>query len=98
MSDVWQGHVERDIGFTLRVGGKSSPILDRRNWDGYIVNGELRRLTPKEGKAMQGFPKSFKFPVSDSQAMKQLGNSVAVNAVQDYASAILDALKKSTKK
>lgn len=98
MSDVWQGHVERDIGFTLRVGGKSSPILDRRNWDGYIVNGELRRLTPKEGKAMQGFPKSFKFPVSDSQAMKQLGNSVAVNAVQDYASAILDALKKSAKK
>jgi DNA (cytosine-5)-methyltransferase 1 len=97
MSDVWQGFVEREVGFTLRVGGKSSPINDRRNWDGYIVNGELRRLTPKEGKAMQGFPKSFKFPVSDIQAMKQLGNSVAVNAVQDYAAAILEVLDKQTK-
>jgi DNA (cytosine-5)-methyltransferase 1 len=46
---------------------------------------------------MQGFPKGFKFPVSDIQAMKQLGNSVAVNAVQDYAAAILEVLDKRTK-
>ena len=63
MSDVMKGEVDRDIGFTLRVGGKRSPIDDRRNWDGYIVDGELRRLTPNEGKTMQGFPYNFKFPV-----------------------------------
>jgi DNA (cytosine-5)-methyltransferase 1 len=94
MSDVMKGEVEREIGFTLRVGGKSSPIHDRRNWDGYIVDGEVRRLTPNEGKKMQGFPASFKFPVSDTEAMKQLGNSVAVTAIQDYASAIMDSLGK----
>ncbi len=94
MSDVMKGEVERDIGFTLRVGGKRSPIDDRRNWDGYIVDGEVRRLTPSEGKRMQGFPASFKFPVSDNEAMKQLGNSVAVTAIQDYASAILESLGK----
>ena len=94
MSEVMKGHVDREIGFTLRVGGKRSPIDDRRNWDGYIVDGEVRRLTPNEGKKMQGFPASFKFPVSDSEALKQLGNSVAVTAIQDYAAAIVEALGK----
>jgi DNA (cytosine-5)-methyltransferase 1 len=95
MSDVMKGEVDREIGYTLRVGGKRSPIDDRRNWDGYIVDGEVRRLTPDEGKKMQGFPASFKFPVSDSEALKQLGNSVAVTAIQDYAAAIVESLRKS---
>ena len=95
MSDVMKGEVEREIGYTLRVGGKSSPIHDRRNWDGYIVDGQVRRLTPNEGKKMQGFPASFKFPVSDTEALKQLGNSVAVTAIQDYAAAIVDSLSRN---
>lgn len=95
MSDVMGGDVEREIGLTLRVGGKASPIHDRRNWDGYIVDGETRRLTPREALKMQGFPASFKFPVNDSVAMKQLGNSVAVNAVHAYAKQILRSLESS---
>lgn len=94
MSDVMKGVVEREIGFTLRVGGKASGVHDRRNWDGYIVNGEERRLTPEEGKLMQGFPANYEFPVSKTEAMKQLGNSVAVWAIQDYAKQILKALDK----
>ncbi len=104
------GKTERTIGFTLRVGGKQSPIDDRRNWDGYLV--QLRgkqtpsviRLTPEQGLAMQGFPtgkglpedvRAFKFPddVSYADRMKQLGNSVAVPAIQDYAASIFKALK-----
>jgi len=93
MKDVFDGkEINKDIGFTLRVGGKGSNINDRRNWDSYLVNGEVKRITPKEGKRMQGFPDDFVFPVSDNQAMKQLGNSVAVNAVQDYAKKIIEAL------
>jgi DNA (cytosine-5)-methyltransferase 1 len=68
MSDVMKGKVDREIGFTLRVGGGRSPIDDRRNWDGYIVDGEVRRITPSEGKMMQGFPASFEFPVSNAEA------------------------------
>jgi DNA (cytosine-5)-methyltransferase 1 len=97
MSDVMGGKVDREIGFTLRVGGKSSPIDDRRNWDGYIVNGRPRRLTPKEALKMQGFPSSFKFPVNDSVAMKQLGNSVAVQAIHDYARQIIKSLDSAKK-
>ncbi len=92
MSEVMKGKVDREIGFTLRVGGKSSPIDDRRNWDGYKVDGKVRRLSPAEGLRMQGFPSTFKFPVSDSAAMKQLGNSVAVWAIQDYAKEIIKSL------
>lgn len=92
MSQVMKGKVDRDIGFTLRVGGVKSPIEDRRNWDGYIVDGEVRRLTPEEGKKMQGFPDDFVFPVSHKEAMKQLGNSVAINAVQDWAEEMINAL------
>lgn len=93
MSDIFDGaEVDREIGFTLRVGGKSSPINDRRNWDGYIVNGDVKRLTPKEGKKLQGFPDNYQFPVSDSQAMKQLGNSVAIPVVEKLLESILKTL------
>ena len=95
MSDVFGGaKVNRDIGFTLRVGGKGSNITDRRNWDSYMVNGKVKRITSKEGRKMQGFPDDFLFPVTENQAMKQLGNSVATYAIQDYAQKIIEALDK----
>lgn len=93
MSDIFGGHVDRDIGFTLRVGGRHSNISDRRNWDTYLVDGAIRRLTSKEGLLMQGFPSDFEFPVSEVQAMKQLGNSVAVPAIEAVAKEIVKILK-----
>lgn len=94
MSDVWGGKCAREVGLTLRVGGRGSSIDDRRNWDAYLVNGTVKRLTPKEAKAMQGFPSDFTFPVSDTQAMKQLGNSVAVPAIQAVAVEIIKYVTK----
>lgn len=44
---------------------------------------------------LQGFPSEFEFPVSSTEAMKQLGNSVAVWAVQDYAREILRTLNRA---
>lgn len=93
MDDVFEGKVNKVIGYTLRVGGRGSGIGDRRNWDTYIVDGEVRRLSPKEGLRMQGFPDDFEFPVSETQAMKQLGNSVAVPAIQATANEIMKRLK-----
>jgi DNA (cytosine-5)-methyltransferase 1 len=49
-------------------------------------------LNPKQGLEMQGFPKGFKMPVSETQAMKQLGNSVAVPAIRATAKQILKTL------
>ncbi|MEQ1732652.1 MAG: HpaII family restriction endonuclease [Bacteroidia bacterium] len=98
MSDVWGGKCTRDIGFTIRVGGRGSPITDRRNWDNYSVDGQLKKLSYIEAKKMQGFPNHFEFPVSATQAIKQLGNSVAIDAVQIVAKNILSHLKTLTPK
>ena len=85
----------RSIGYTLRVGGRGSGIGDRRNWDWYNVDGQPKRIEWSEGLALQGFPSEFVFPesVSDSQRMKQLGNSVAVPAVRYFARAIASAMQ-----
>ena len=96
MSDIWQGNCSRDIGFTLRVGGRRSPIDDRRNWDGYLVDGEEVRITPEQGIKMMGFPDNFKFPVSQTEAMKQLGNSVCVNVVYYVATQVKEYLENNT--
>ena len=82
MSDVWGGHCDRQIGFTIRIGGRGSEITDRRNWDSYLVDGVVRRLSYVEARVMQGFPDDYEFPVSPTQAIKQLGNSVAVDAIE----------------
>jgi len=92
MSDVWQAECDREIGFTLRVGGGRSSIEDRRNWDSYRVNGQVKVLGPDQGKKMMGLPDWYQFPGSRTQTMKQLGNSVAVDAVQEVAKAIIDYL------
>jgi DNA (cytosine-5)-methyltransferase 1 len=47
---------------------------------------------------MQGFPDWYEFPVSNTQAFKQLGNSVAVWAIKDYAAEIFKTLKAASKK
>jgi len=93
MSDVWNGQCSREIGFTLRVGGRGSTISDRRNWDAYYVNGEVKQLGVEQGKKMQGFPDEYEFPVSKTQGIKQLGNSVAIDAVQEVAKQMLRHLK-----
>ncbi len=97
MSDIWWWDCPKKIGFTLRVWWRGSAIDDRRNWDSYIVNGEIRRLTSKEWKKMQWLPSSFHFPVSENQAMKQLWNSVAVPAIQAVAKSIINHLKNVNK-
>lgn len=92
LSDIFGGKCDKDIGFTLRVGGRGSKIDDRRNWEFYKINGEIRRLGVSEGKMMMGLPDDFRFPVSETQAMKQLGNSVAVDAIRAVAENLLDHL------
>lgn len=95
MSWVFNGAtLNKEIGYTLRVGGKCSPIPDRRNLDGYIVDGKERPIGPKGGKRMQGFSDEFEFPVSNSAAMKQLGDSVAIPAIQAVGEKMIKTIEK----
>ena len=51
-----------------------------------------RKLTPREACRLQGFPDDFCIPVSDTQAYKQFGNSVAVPVIHEIAKNIIKVL------
>ncbi|OGT60951.1 MAG: DNA (cytosine-5-)-methyltransferase [Gammaproteobacteria bacterium RIFCSPHIGHO2_12_FULL_45_12] len=48
-------------------------------------NKRPRRLTPRECARLMGYPDSLAIPVSDTQAYKQFGNSVAVPVISAVA-------------
>lgn len=55
-----------------------------------VVGPRGRRITPREAAALQGFPKSFDFGTQgDALSYKQMGNAVAVGAVQHVFKTLL---------
>ena len=46
-------------------------------------NYQIRRLTPRECFRLMDFPDTFTWPVSNSQAYKQAGNSIVVNVLAE---------------
>lgn len=56
-----------------------------------------RRLTPRECARLQGFPDTFKIPVSDTQAYQQFGNSVVVPLMGEVAKLIINNIEKMEK-
>lgn len=51
-----------------------------------ISNSLIRKLTPRECFRLMDFPDTFTWPVSDSQAYKQAGNSIVVNVLAQIIS------------
>lgn len=49
-----------------------------------------RKLTPRECARLQGFPEDYVITVSDTQAYKQFGNSVAVPVVRAVAKRMIE--------
>ena len=82
------------------MGRERNLLVDQRltnftpttNIKGPINREGIRKMTPREWARLQGFPDQFLIKVSDAQAYKQFGNSVAVPAVQATAKALLSAL------
>ena len=64
---------EESICISTRINASSCTHL----WDTKLI----RRLTPRECFRLMDFPDSFTWPVSDSQAYKQAGNSIVVNVL-----------------
>lgn len=68
--------------------------MHRANQDNYVTQkGKIRRLTPREAARLQGFPDTFEFLVSDTQAYRQCGNAVTVNVAEAVAREIKKTLK-----
>ncbi|MEM9887638.1 MAG: DNA cytosine methyltransferase [Bacteroidota bacterium] len=62
------------------------------NIKGEVNKEGIRKMTPREWARLQGYPDKFKIVVSDAQAYKQFGNSVAVPAVQAIGKSIIQNL------
>ncbi len=58
----------------------------------YLINEEVRKLSPRECARIQGFPDSFILDKSDAQSYKQFGNSVSINVLKSILSEILEII------
>lgn len=89
-------HSEKENGHLFELNRKTAKTIRTQvskmgTDDNYIQDKKrIRRLTPCECFRLMGFPDSFTWPVSDSQAYKQAGNSIVV----DVLAAIINQLKK----
>ena len=105
---LWEGHQRRKIEHQAKGNGfgyslfntdsaYTSTISARYYKDGSEIlieqeNKNPRKLTPREAARLQGFPDEFNIIVSDVQAYKQFGNSVAVPVIEQLAKSILNHL------
>ena len=106
--DLWNGHKRRKAEHKLKGNGFGyslfnenseycSTISARYYKDGSEIlieqkNKNPRKLTPRECARLQGFPEEFIIPVSDTQAYKEFGNSVAVPVIHAIAEQIIRVL------
>ena len=71
----------------ITIKGKQYPI---KLIDGYYI---IRKLTVSECKRLQTVPEWYEFPVSDSQAYKQLGNGWTISVIAHLLTACLKPAK-----
>ncbi len=109
---LWAGHQRRKRdnkqagkGFGYSLFDANSPytntISARYYKDGSEIlisqnNNNPRKLTPREAARLQGFPDDYIIPVSDTQAYKEFGNSVAVPVIKAIAEEIISVLDNAT--
>ena len=110
---LWSGHQRRKAehqekgnGFGYTLFTADSPYTNTISARYYKDGSEIliaqegknpRKITPREAARLQGFPEEFIIPVSDTQAYKQFGNSVAVPVIHAIAEEIVKVLDNSRK-
>ena len=106
---LWAGHKRRKLehkkkgnGFGYSMFNENSEYTSTISARYYKDGSEIlieqkdknpRKLTPREAGRLQGFPDNFIIPVSNTQAYKQFGNSVAVSVIEELAKQILKGLE-----
>ncbi|MCK5925580.1 MAG: DNA cytosine methyltransferase [Methylococcales bacterium] len=110
---LWAGHQRRKLahkakgnGFGYSIFNQSSPYTSTISARYYKDGSEIlieqkgknpRKITPREAARLQGFPENFNIPVSDTQAYRQFGNSVAVPVITALAKSISNTLNQYEK-
>lgn len=75
LTDYLGKNFTKDTAYTIRCGGKNSPIDDRHNWDGYWVDDNEYRLTIDDGLKLQGFH-DYNLIGNKNEKWKLLGNTI----------------------
>jgi len=107
---LWAGHQRRKIehkkkgnGFGYSIFNENSEYTSTISARYYKDGSEIlieqkdknpRKLSPREAGRLQGFPEDFKIVVSDTQAYRQFGNSVAVPVIEALARNIYKEINK----
>ncbi|MFH0733471.1 MAG: DNA cytosine methyltransferase [bacterium] len=86
---IWHENKGGNIG----IHDYSCALRANGSYNYLTVNG-IRRLSPREMFRLQGFPDTYKIVVSDVQARKQAGNSVAITLIEAVAKSMLEAMQK----
>src|SRR5439155_15522384 len=68
-----QGHA---VTFAAQTGGAAGKT------GAYLIEGEVRSLSPAECLRVMGFPSDYRIPRSDATAYRLIGNSVAIPVVK----------------
>ena len=107
---LWAGHQRRKLehkkkgnGFGYSIFTEESEYTSTISARYYKDGSEIlikqkdknpRKLSPREAGRLQGFPNSFKIPVSDTQAYRQFGNSVAIPVIEALAKNIFKEINR----
>lgn len=104
MKEYLGKNFEKKHAYTIRCGGARSPITSKQNWDGYMVDGEVYRLTIQDAKKLQGFDDDF-YLSEDKKEKKNtwryLGNTIPTKFTELIGlkvKAILDRHEQSSRR
>lgn len=97
-----------DVAGTIVCGGmgrERNLLIDKRQTNltpvthikGEINNEGIRKMTPREWARLQGYPDTFRLPLSDVHLYKQLGNSVSVPVIRAIAEQVKLILERQDK-
>lgn len=105
---LWAGHQRRKAEHLQKGNGFGYSLFDQESIYTSTISARYykdgseilikqedknpRKLTPREAARLQGYPESYKIPVSDLQAYKQFGNAVAVPVIRAIAHKIYEVL------
>lgn len=89
--DISTGNLSFDIRRILDPEG-TTPTLVATDMDRLVVadNGGLRKLTPREGLRLSGFPEWFELPVEQKDAYDLIGNTVPAPIVEAISGEVLE--------
>lgn len=98
-----KAHIQKGNGFGYSLFNENSEYTNTMSARYYKDGSEIlieqgqdknpRKITPREASRLQGFPGEFIIPVSDTQAYKQFGNSVAVPVIYAIAEEMFKILE-----